>query len=607
MNPTLRFVALRFAIPLCAAVLAATGLPPAARAASFVGTVSLPDGKPAFGTMVTVFNAEKSTRQTVYAAANGSYAIRTPYAGKLDVRARLANFEDSTVNVESAAAGSKKLDFQLKAFASKASASDALSASAHNARLKWPGASDRAAFVSQCNYCHQIGNATTRISRGHEGWLATIRKMEGMLAMVTRLQKESFAGVLDRDFDGKPVAASHDYGATDELARAKVEEWLVGEPTTFIHDLDVAEDGLFYGTDEGHDKLYILDPNTGKIDVVTLPDIDLPRAGKFSGMQLPIGLYTGKHGPHSMAQTTDGRIWITNALSSTLMSFDPKTRQFKPYPVPNDAIYPHTVRVDKDDIVWFTIVASNQIGRFDPRTEKMSVMRLPSNGFWRWVSDMLFPTLLRISAWFPDHSLVLEFSPQRFIGYEVLAFPYGIDVNPKDGGVWYAKLYASKIGRVDPKTMEVTEFDTPLRGPRRPRFDKDGILWIPAFDEGALMRFDPATAKFETYKIPGVAQGEYETPYALNVWRPTGEVWMAANNSDRVLRFSPATKTFLSYPSPTRVTFLRDFAFTKEGRVCSSQSNLPAYAIEDQRPSYLCIDPTGGEQDRAALAARPRK
>lgn len=131
----------------------------------------------------------------------------------------------------------------------------------------------------------------------------------------------------------------------------------------------------------------------------------------------------------------------------------------------------------------------------------------------------------------------------------MLAFPYGIGVNPKDGSIWYAKLYANKIGRVDPMSMEVRESDTPLSGPRRPRFDKDGILWIPAFDDGALMRFDPATAKFE-WRVTGVAPGEYETPYALNVWRPTGEVWMAANNSDRVLRFSPATKTFQSYPAP---------------------------------------------------------
>lgn len=575
-----------------------------ASAASIVGNVRLPDGKPAFGAMVSVFNAEKTMRQTVYTSADGGYAIRTPYAGKLDVRVRLANYADSVTAVESTADAVRTLNLQLNLFASKEASSDALSASAHNARLNWSNGSAKAAFVNQCNYCHQLGNATTRIPRSHEQWLATIRKMEGMLAVVTRAQKETIAGVLSRGFDGKPVDAKHNYGATEELARGKVEEWLLAEPTSFIHDMDVAEDGLFYGTDEGHDKLWILDPKTGKIEVIKQPDIDLPRGGKFSGMQLPIGLYTGKHGPHSMAQTKDGRIWITNALSSTLQSFDPKTKQFKTYPVPNDALYPHTVRVDKDDVVWFTIIASNQVGRFDPKTEQMTVMRLPSNGFWRWITDMLFPTLMRVSSWFPERSLLIDFTHHRFLGYNVLSSPYGIDVNPKDGGIWYAKLHANKIGRIDPKTMDIQEYDTPLHGPRRPRFDKDGILWIPAFDDGALMRFDPATAKFETWKIPGVAEGEYETPYALNVWRPTGEVWMSANNSDRVLRFSPKTKTFLSYPSPTRVTFLRDFAFTKEGRVCSSQSNLPAYAIEDQRPSYLCIDPTGGEKDRAALAAK---
>jgi hypothetical protein len=596
MRPLIRPVAL-----LLAASLAAGALSPAVEAAAFKGLVRLPDGKPAFGAMVTVFSADQTTRQTVYTAADGSYAIRTPYAGKLQIRARLANFDDIYTSLDSSVEATNALDLELKPFTTKASASEALAASAHNGRLDWTAPADRAAFVSQCNYCHQIGNATTRIPRSHAQWLDTLRKMEGILAMVTRRQKESFADVLARGFDGTPVDSRHDYGASAELAKGKVEEWLVGDSMSFVHDMDVLEDGLFYGTDEGHDLLRVLNPKTGKIDNIRLPDIDLPRGGLFSGLELPIGIYTGKHGPHSMAQTRDGRAWITNALSSTLMSFDPQTRQFKTYPVPGDALYPHTVRVDQDDIVWFTIVASNQIGRFDPKTETMTVFRLPHNGFWRWLTDMLFPTLLRISSWFPERSLYLNFSHHRFLGYDILAFPYGIDVNPRDGGIWYAKLYANKIGRIDPKTLEVREFDTPLRGPRRPRFDKDGILWIPAFDDGALMRFDPETARFETWKVPGVGRNEYETPYALNVWRPTGEVWMAANNSDRVLRFNPASKTFFSYPSPTRVTFLRDFSFTKEGRVCSSQSNLPAYAIEDRRPSYLCIDPEGGLRDRLAL------
>ena len=588
-------------VGVAAAALLIAALATSADAASFTGTVKLADGRPAFGAMVTVFNADRSAQQTVYADADGSYAIRTPYTGKLDVRARLANYEDAKITVESGD-GVRQLDLALKPFTSKEAASDALAASAFNARLPWRNDSDRAAFVSQCNYCHQLGNATTRMPRSHEGWIGTIRKMEGILAMVTHWQAETMAAVFTRAFDGTPIEATHDYGATRELARAKVEEWLVGESLSFIHDVDVAEDGFLYGTDEGHDKLHVLDPATGKVEAIDLPAIDLPRGGKFSGMQFPIGIFSGRHGPHSMAQTSDGRIWITNALSSTLMSFEPRTRQFETHPIPGDALYPHTVRVDRNDIVWFTIVASNQIGRFDPRTEQMTVMRLPHNGFWRWTSDMLLPTLLRISAWFPDNALLLQFSTQRFLGRDALAFPYGIDVNPKDGSIWYAKLYAGKIGRIDPATMAVQEFDTPMRGPRRPRFDRDGILWIPAFDDSGLMRFDPATAKFESFRIPSIGKDEYETPYALNVWRPTGDVWMAANNSDRVLRFSPVTRTFTSYPSPTRVTFLRDFAFTKDGRVCSSQSNLPAYAIEDQRPSYLCIDPTGGENDRIALA-----
>jgi virginiamycin B lyase len=592
---------------LLAAIASLLGVANNGHAAALHGTVTTPDGKPAFGAMVTVFNAAKDQRQTVYTDVAGNYAIRTPYAGSLDIRVRLANFEDNRISRVLAADERARVDLSLKKFADDRAASDALSASAHNARLPWKNSRDREPFVSQCNYCHQMGNSTTRMPRSHEGWMAEIRKMEGILAMLNVGDKKTIADVLSRGFDGKPVHAVHNYGASAELARAKVEEYLLGDALSFIHDADVARDRKIYGTDEGHDILWALDRTTGAVEQHRLPDIDLPRGGKFSGMQLPIGVFSGKHGPHSMAQTSDGRIWITNALSSTLMSFDPEKKVFKTYPVGNDALYPHTVRVDKDDIVWFTIVASNQIGRFDPKTEVMSVTPLPSNGFWRWVSDMLFPTLLRISSWLPDSSIHLHFSHQQFFGYNILAFPYGIDVNPVDGSIWYAKLYANKIGRIDPKTLAVSEFDTPMNGPRRPRFDARGVLWIPAFDEGGLMRFDTAARTFETWKIPGVADNEYETPYALNVDSKTGDVWLAANNSDRILRFTPATKTFQSYPSPTRVTVLRDFSFTNDGRVCSSSSNLPAYAIEDQRPSFICVDPVGADKDKAALAAASKQ
>jgi len=304
-----------------------------------------------------------------------------------------------------------------------------------------------------------------------------------------------------------------------------------------------------------------------------------------------------------MAQAKDGRIWITNALSSTIMSFDPVSHAFKTYPVPGDVLYPHTIRIDKEGIVWFTNVASNQVGRFDPKTEQFKVLSLPSNGFFRWVSDQLFPTMTRLTGWFPHKNLHLDLSHQKWLGHNILAFPYGIDINPVDGSIWYAKLYASKIGRIDPKTLAITEFDTPMQGPRRPRFDKNGVLWIPSFDEGGLMAYDTKTGKFETHKLPLLAPDEHEVPYALNVHPKTGDIWITANNSDRVLRYTPATQTFLSYPSPTRVTVLRDLVFTKDGRVCSSLSNLPAYGTEDGVDTFMCINPDGGDQDRATITA----
>jgi hypothetical protein len=47
-----------------------------------------------------------------------------------------------------------------------------------------------------------------------------------------------------------------------------------------------------------------------------------------------------------------------------------------------------------------------------------------------------------------------------------------------------------------------------------------------------------------------------------------------------MFRFNPRDKSFVTYPMPTRVTWLRDLVFAKDGGICSSSSNLPAYGIE---------------------------
>jgi streptogramin lyase len=177
--------------------------------------------------------------------------------------------------------------------------------------------------------------------------------------------------------------------------------------------------------------------------------------------------------------------------------------------------------------------------------------------------------------------------------------PYGVDVAP-DGSVWFSQLNEHRIGRVDPESFAIEMFDTPFAAPRRLRFDAQGRLWIPSFSESLVARFDPATREFRSWRLP-LPAADGETPYALHV-APDGAVWICGTNSDTLLRFEPAAERFTVYPLPTRVTYTREIAFDAQGRVWTSNSNSPAWQIEDGAPRVLRLDPQGAEPRLAARA-----
>lgn len=560
---------------------------------SLQGAVRGINGAPVHGVMVSASSGKGGYRVTDYTDGNGVFQMRAKLDGAVSLRFRAHGYEDFERVVPAGVIIVGGMTIDLKPLATADDKSEALAASSHAAHLKIADEGLRSAFVSQCHFCHQIGNSYTRAPREVETWTEIVDRMDGYLVMLTDAQKTAIRDLLSNTFTGNPVAAPDRPEKQNNLARARIEEWEAGDGKSFIHDADVGHDGRLYGVDEGHDVLWILDRTTGSVEKVAFPPSDLPVGGHFSGLALPIGIFTGKHGPHSLAQGKDGRFWITNALSSTLMSYHPETKAFESYAMGGDALYAHTIRIDQKGRVWFTLAASNQVARFVPDTKSFTVINLPSNGFVRLVSDLYLPLILRVSAWFPRSNLHLSLSHHKWfgIGKDALAMPYGIDIHPTDGSVWYAKLYANRIGRINPETLEITEWETPLKGPRRPRFDGNGTFWIPSFEDSALMAFDTASKAFRSFKLPLLAKGEYETPYALNVDRKTGHVWVTSNQSDRVFRFDPKAEKFTTYPLPTRVSFLRDLVFTEDGKVCSSQSNLPAFAIEGGVPSFICIDP----------------
>ena len=174
------------------------------------------------------------------------------------------------------------------------------------------------------------------------------------------------------------------------------------------------------------------------------------------------------------------------------------------------------------------------------------------------------------------------------------AVPYGIDVNPVDGSVWYSSLMANRLGRIDGETLKVESFKPPTIGPRRMRFAPDGTLWIPDFGQGQLVRLDTKRMEYKSYPIPPLSPDEIEAPYALGVDPKTQDVWITANMSDRMFRFLPKEERFISYPLPTQGIYLRDIIFTPDGMVCSASSPMPApVTVEGGMQEIVCVDPVG--------------
>lgn len=531
-------------------------------AATLEGAVTGADGAPIPVAMISVFRDDGLYLETVYSDQSGRYAMPTSLSGELTIRVRSPGFADMTETVTVGDRQTLKRDVRMRPIIDTQVLSDSLTGSSHFTRVRLPDDEAQKLFQNDCLSCHQLGNAFTRRVRGRDEWRATVDRMLGFWNLEPGQNPElldAYTDLLASAFDGTLVVKQerHDYDPDHE--RVMVKEWKY--PGALVaHDAMVhSRDGLFYTVDQGNDNVYITNPETNETETWTLPANGMPVGGRLGGMvgNTASASFSARHAPHSLQEGPDGRFYLTNSFANQIGVFDPKTRDFEAYDVEGGAVYPHTLRFDQKGRVWFSIINSNQIGRFDPATKQMKVINLPTNTNRREFDGLM---------------------------------PYGIDVHPLDGSVWYSVLGAHKIGRIDPESLALQEFDTPFHGPRRLRFDTNGVLWIPAFGDGAIARLDTTTMEYKMYPIPRLTPDGVEAPYALAVHPASGDVWITANMSDRMFRFIPAEERFIAYPLPTRGHYLRDIFFTRGGWVCGPSSPLPAGpTVEGGMQALICI------------------
>lgn len=550
-----------------------------ARAGDLRGSVGDEAGKGLAGVLVTARRADLHRGTTVVTDDRGAFRIEGLEDGLYDLRARRVGFGDvAREGIRLPGAPPQRFVLRLVA---PGEALDQLPASAWLARVRFPSAAVQGEFAIQCAMCHQQGSKWTRFALRRERWGMIFDKMADMGAVPSRHLRDEMPAALNEAYDlddpsrGPPLPPP----TTGAAAREVVTEWDLGEPTSMLHDIVLGRDGAVYAVDWMMDEIHRLDPRTGRRTAWSVPHDGEQPGGVLRRFAMRGTGYTHVVpyvAPHSIQAAPDGSLWITLSLGHGLARLDPATGEFRIFRQPPAGVYPHTLRFDREGRVWYTLAVSNHVASFDPKTGAFRLYRLPT----RTLGEAAAVRFVRPLLWLAD---ALHLTRAPIADPEILPIPYGIDVAP-DGSVWVSQFNNRRIGRLDPATGEIRTFDTPFYGPRRFRIDSKGRLWIPAYADGGLYRFDPDTEKFTRYALP---TGAGELPYSVALDRRTDDVWVCGSNSDTLIRFQPARERFTVFPLPTRVTFTREIEVDGEGNVWTSYSNMPGWQIEGGRPKVV--------------------
>lgn len=261
--------------------------------------------------------------------------------------------------------------------------------------------------------------------------------------------------------------------------------------------------------------------------------------------------YAVPHGshPHDVAPAPDGTVWYTAQHSGALGRLDPATGATTHIPL-GDGSAPHGVIVGPDGAAWVTDSGLNAIVRVDASTEAVTRFPLPATSGHANLNTAVFDN--NGVLWFtgqsgvygrldPEQGVVEVFDAPRGRG------PYGIAVTP-GGEVYYVSLAGSYLGHIDAATgmVNVLEPPTASQGARRVWSDSHGRLWVSEWNAGQVAMFDPGSAAWREWSLPG----DGPQPYAVYV-DERDQVWLSDFGSNALVRFDPETENFEVFPIPS--------------------------------------------------------
>jgi len=197
------------------------------------------------------------------------------------------------------------------------------------------------------------------------------------------------------------------------------------------------------------------------------------------------------------------------------------------YELPKPSSFPFSGAPDKDGKLWVPEFGrANRIGRLDAATGEIQEFSVPYQG-----------TAAVHSA-----------------------------VPAPDGTVWLAEQGSNRVGKWDPKTQMITEYQATykpgmeglLQGGSKhtTRVDLQGYVWSSGYP---LTRLDPKTGKF-TYYL------EAAHTYSLTV-DAEGSVWFTESGESKIGKVDAKTGKLTMWPTPTPKSYPRRIEVDRDGGI----------------------------------------
>lgn len=145
------------------------------------------------------------------------------------------------------------------------------------------------------------------------------------------------------------------------------------------------------------------------------------------------------------------------------------------------------------------------------------------------------------------------------------AKPHSVTIDA-DGNPWYTGNANGTIGKLDAKTGEVLKVykmpDPAARDPHTAEFDRNGILWFTLQQSNMFGRLDPKTGDIKLV----TAKTQRSLPYGVKI-DADGTPWYACNGSNCLVKVDPKTMEQTEIKLPTPGTTVRRLDIAADGSI----------------------------------------